>query len=95
MVLMNHNNPKGTAVMAYIPLAYIPNLMAHIPNLMAYIPNLMAYIPSSSLIGLQTCSTRGENHVWYWKPSHLPRANEVMDLREEPKNAALLNQHNS
>lgn len=77
MVLMNHNNnPKGTAVMAYIP-------------------NLMAYIPSSSLIELKTCSTRGKKHVWYWKPSHLPRANEVMDLRGEPKNAALLNQHNS
>lgn len=32
-----------------------------------------------------------EHHVWYWKPSLLPRSSEVMDLGENPTATTLLN----
>lgn len=33
-------------------------------------------------------------HTWYWKPSHLPSASELIDLEEEPTGTSLLNQYN-
>lgn len=35
------------------------------------------------------------NHTWYWKPSKLPKASEVMNLRKESNSATVLDQHNS
>ena len=35
-----------------------------------------------------------ENYDQYWKPSHLLKASDVMDLGGEPTTVTLLNQHN-
>lgn len=35
------------------------------------------------------------NHIWYWKPSQLPRASEARDIILEFITATLLDQRNS
>lgn len=37
----------------------------------------------SSLLAFWPAPQEG-NHAWYWKPSQLPRASEVMDLGRAP-----------
>ena len=49
-------------------------------------------VTSSSLIGLKT-HKQEENHAWFWKPSHLLRAREIMDLRKEYTTVTLLDYH--
>lgn len=54
----------------------------------------MILVTNRDLIGLKAHLT-GDNHVWYRKPSQLPRASVAIDLRGELSTATLLNQNNS
>ena len=54
---------------------------------------LFLLVTNSSLIGLIP-TQQERNHVFYWKPSYLPMASEVMDLGEMSTTFILLNQNN-